>query len=394
MSHREHYQKKKVRLINWAIFFLGFLDTFYIYMASSYFADVIQDTNVGFFYLAAYSGTLIIYFFLQPLIRFMGKARTLYLFLGSTILLAALLTRMTESYWSVPVLVLFMMASSVIWVIFDVLLESFSQDGFSGRIRGLYLTVMNLGILLAPFLATTTLHHKGYQGVFFVVLIGYMLLFLFSIVAFRNDNAVHQPKINFWHAAKATFSSHALSRAYAIAFALNFFYAVMMIYMPLRLLAEGFSWQQIGVIFTVMLLPFVFLQYPLGILADKKYGEKELLLASLLFSAAVTFFMGWIDSQELWLWASILFLSRIGIAAIEVLKDSYFYKQIDADDVAIIAFFRTTWPVANILGAAFSSSMLVFLPFQSVFFLMAAILSATFLLTLSLRDTKSEQERL
>jgi hypothetical protein len=50
---------------------------------------------------------------------------------------------------------------TTVWVALDVLLENYSKDNLSGRIRGFYLMVMNIGFLLAPYLSTQILSRLG-----------------------------------------------------------------------------------------------------------------------------------------------------------------------------------------------------------------------------------------
>ena len=390
--HKENFNKQKVRLVSFLSFLLGFLDAFLIYILSSYFALATGSDNVGIFYFVAYSGFLFLLFYLQPLIRLIGKARALYLVLGIAILSGVFLARMPITWFSIGVVLIFIIAKQSIWVVLDIFLESFSKDKISGRIRGFYLTVMNAGLLLAPFLSTLTLERFHYQGVFFVLILGYITVFLIALIGFRNDNAVFQGKIRLRQTFITMMRKKNLFHIYHISFAMNFFYAMMIIYTPLYLRSLDFSWSEIGIIFTIMLLPFVFLQYPLGVLADKRLGEKELLIGSIIVTAVITFALGFLGKQTLFVWAAALFMTRVGIAGIEVLRDSYFYKQIDGDHMDIIAFFRTATPAANIVGALFSAILLLFFPLKSIFILASLALFLSLFSAFLLKDTESERE--
>jgi len=390
--HIERFNKQKVGLVGFVSFLLGFLDAFLIYILSAYFAQVLGSDNVGIFYLIAYSGVLLSLFYLQPLIRAIGKARTLYFGLGIAILASVLLTHLPVAWISVGIMLVFIIVTNLIWVTLDILLESFSKDRISGRIRGFYLTVMNAGLLGAPFLSTITLEHFQYEGVFFILILGYIAVFLISLIGFRNDNAVIQEKLQLRQTIAKILLKKNLFRIYHISFAMEFFYAMMVVYTPLYLLSLNFSWNEIGIIFTCMLLPFIFLQYPLGVLADKSMGEKELLIMSIVIVIVSTTALGFLNTTNIWIWGAALFLTRVGIAGIEVLRDSYFYKQIDSNDMDMIALFRTTRPLANILGAVFSVALLLFFSLKSIFFLVALVLFFSLFTALALEDTQSEQE--
>lgn len=390
--HNEHFDRKKVWLVMFVAFILGFLDAFLIYILSSYFSELTGVGNIGLFYFVAYSGVFFSLFYLQPLIRAIGKARSLYLFLGITILASVFLTRMEISWLAAMLVLVFIITTNLIWVVLDILLEGFSKDRMSGRIRGLHLTILNAGLLAAPFLSTVALERFHFEGIFFLLVIGYIFVFLVVLIGFRNDNAVYQQKLSLRHTIHKMFYQKNLLRIYAISFALEFFYVMMIVYMPLYLRSLQFSWQDIGIIFTIMLIPFVLLQYPLGILADKRMGEKELLVSSIAIVFGSTFVLGFLGAQDLWLWAAVLFTTRIGVAGIEILRDSYFYKQIDGEDLDVIAFFRTARPVANIIGAVLSAGLLFFFPLTSIFFMVAGVVFLSLFVALSLRDTRSERE--
>lgn len=383
------YNRKKVRLINTTSLLLGFLDAFFTYLLSSYLVPVIGEERIGLFYLLAFSLIFILLLFFHRFIGKIGRVRTLYFFLGLAILASVLLSRMDQSWLAVTTVLFFLVATILLWVALDVLLEGYSEDAFSGRIRGFNLTVMNLGLLGAPFLSIWVLGHYGFGSIFFILTLGYSLVFLFTLLAFRTESTKEPKKIALLGGIKKMWREKDLFRIYNISLSMEFFYAMMIIYMPLYLLSLGVSWHNIGLLFTVMLIPFVLVQYPLGIFADKRYGEKELLIGSLMISLIASLALLGISGESLFLIGFWLFMTRVGIAGIEILRDSYFYKQIDGDDTDMIAFFRTTRPLANILGAI--TALLLFLVFPLKSFLFAVAVGFVFGIVnaLFLRDTES-----
>jgi MFS family permease len=295
--------QKKIALVNGALLLFGFIDTFYVYITSSYFAEVMHSDNIGFFYSVVYVVTLGILFFLQPIVKRLGIAETLLFFLVASILLVTLLTVLTPSVGTIFVLLFFIINALIIWALFDVLLEEFSRESETGRIRGLGLTLMNLGVLLAPLASTLVLEEYSFSGVFLLTLVFYCLLFLFCLVAFRDIPKQVLPQVSFWHALSVMRVRPALWHAYILSFALYFFYAVMIIYMPLYLLEQGFTWPEIGTMFTIMLLPFLFVEYPLGYLADKKRNERTVLLLALAISVVTTIGMALLNGSSFLVWA-------------------------------------------------------------------------------------------
>lgn len=366
--------KQKLKKINLTIFALGFLDAFLVYILSAYIMPLTGEKAVGWFYLVAFSAVFVVLFFFHRFIQKFGQSRTLYFFLGLSILLSVLLSHYDLSWWTVFLALLFVVAVNASYVAVDILLEGYSTDEMSGHIRGLNLTLMNLGLLLAPLLSVLVLKDYGYPGVFFVLTVGYSLTFLYALLAFRHDNHSLHDKVRIFHSIEQISRRPELRRIYGVSFAMEFFYALMIVYMPLHLLDLGVSWEQIGVLFTIMLIPFVLIEYPLGIWADKRRGEKELLVASLVVAFLATAGLILVTEPNMGLLAMLLFMTRVGIAGVEVLRDSYFYKQIDADDADLIAFFRTTRSFANIIGTLLILVLFFFFPLASFLYLVALIL--------------------
>jgi MFS family permease len=154
----------------------------------------------------------------------------------------------------------------------------------------------------------------------------------------------------------------------------------------------GFTLEKIGLAFTLMLVPFVLFQYSAGVLADKKMGEKEMIIFSLVFMALSTLGIYFIHSMSVLVWGAALFATRVGAALIEVLRDSYFYKRIDGHDVDLINFFRTSMPVAFIFSTLLSALLIYFFSIKIAFILVALVVLSALWPAWHLDDNPSERE--
>lgn len=377
-------RRKKISSINLTAMAIGFLDAFLIYILSSYVEPLTGEQALGAFYVVAFSAVFLTLFLFHKLIDLMGQSRTLYFFLGLAIISSVLLSHFEPSYLLLIVTVIFLVATTGSYVALDILLESYSEDSLSGHIRGMNLTLLNLGFLLAPFLSVLVLKEFGYSGVFFVLTLGYSIVFLFTLIVFRTDNHKIQQKITFFHSINKIWKERDLRRIYGVSFVIEFFYALMVVYMPLHLLALGVSWQEIGILFTIMLLPFVLLQYPIGVLADKRKKEKGLLVFFLCIAFLSTYAFLFVHSKAILLIGFLLFMTRVGAAGVDVLRDSFFYKQISGDDTDLIAFFRTTRSLAHIAGAGIMFVVLAVLPLTTFLFIASVMLFLGLILALRL----------
>lgn len=392
MLHDEQLNYKKIKLINFISFLIGFSQATVVYVFSTYFKVSSGTENVGIFYFISYLFVLIFLLNLHKAVRKLGKSNVFYFSIIAKIIVMVFLISLPPAWYTIPFLALYMIFVALIWTSVDVILESFSADKVSGRVRGLHLTIFNAGFLFGPFISAALMSNIGFSGIFLFSLIIDALVLIFSLIGFRNVNHIFKQSLGVKDVILKVCKRKDIMRIYWVSFVLEFFYALMIIYTPIYLLDLGMSWQQIGFIFTIMLLPFVIIQYPVGILADKKTGEKELIVFAIIFMAFSTLSIFFLESKSLYVWGAVLFATRIGAALLEILRDSYFYKRIDGHDVDIINFFRTATPLGYTVAAFLSSVMLFFLPLKYIFILIAMILFLSLYQAIKLEDNKCEKE--
>ncbi len=390
--HDEKLNAKKIKLIGAISFLVGFAQVFFLYIMSSYFKLISGIQNVGIFYFVAYSLILLILLNLHKLVKKVGKSHLFHLSLFFKILTILFLLFLPPSWVNIILVGLYIILGNIEWVSLDMILESYSTDAMSGRIRGGFLSLMNLGVLIGPFLSTWVLERKNYHGIFILLLIFNVIILFVGIFGLKKVNHRFREKAQMKDIIKKVIRRTNIRKIFYISFVLEFFYALMIIYTPIYLRNLGLSWESIGVIFTMMLLPFVFLQYPVGVLADRKLGEKEILIGSIGLMGITTIVIFFIGSTSLILWSIILFLTRVGASLVEILRDSYFYKRIDGHNIDLIDVFRAMRPVAYILATASSALVLAILPMKFIFILVGLIIFSALYPAIGLVDNLSEKE--
>ena len=216
-----------------------------------------------------------------------------------------------------------------------------------------------------------------------------ILVAVIFLLALRDFKDPGYKKMPVGRTIKYFLRNKHISKIYILNFILKFFFAWMIIYTPIYLHEYiGFGWSQIGLIFTIMLLPFVILEFPLGMWSDK-IGEKEMLLAGFSISALFTLVIPFIPEPRLWLWAGVLFATRVGAATIEVMSENYFFKLVREENADAISFFRNTGPLSYIIAPLLAIPILLFVPsFEYLFYILGAILLVGLLITLRIKDVQ------
>ena len=384
--------KHHLRLLAYAAGFCLSLSTAIgAYIHSSFIAQFVGEQKVGLVYSVAAACSLIASWQGLRLLRRYGNVRSLIILGCGNFLALAGAVIFNQSVTGVGFIATHMVLSFLVAINLDVYLEELSDDRTTGRIRGLFLTANNLAWLCSPLLASQLTAKLGFQAVF---LMAALALVPFLYIASRHLRDVVQREtehLSLINGLKRVFdaSNRDLRLILVIDFLLNFFYAVMIIYMPIYLHEHiGLAWTQIGLIFTIMLIPFVALDFLLGRLADLWLGEKELLTAGLIIASIASLFIPLFGATSLIPWALILLLSRIGAATIEAMKETYLFKHIDGRDANIVFISRNMYPAAYVLAPVIASSFLLFFDLRYIWFALGLVMLLGLPASLKLKDTK------
>src|SRR5690606_32660033 len=138
---------------------------------------------------------------------------------------------------------------------------------------GTFLTIANTALIISPLLAGLLLRDTELYGRVYLfsagILIPALFILFFSFRHFKDPIYRATPLIKTFRELK---KYPDILRIVRVDFVLRFFYAWMVIYTPLYLHNYiGLEWSSIGVIFTIMLIPFALFELPLGTLADRIY---------------------------------------------------------------------------------------------------------------------------
>ena len=393
MKHNEKLDAGKVKLLCFLSLLLGLSQGVFVYVMSTYFKQAVGTENIGGFYLVSYVVILAAILNLHKVIKIFGKSGLFHISLFLQILAIIALLLVSPGLIGIIAVIVYIIFLNLQWLFLDIILEVYSTDNMSGRIRGVHLTVMNVGFLLSPIISAFVLGKWDYYGIFFLMLIFNTIVLFLGVINIGQVNHNVERKISVRDLIRKVWKRKDVCRIFYISFILDFFFALMIIYAPLYLIDLGFSWKELGIIFTVMLVPFVLVQYPAGVLADKKLGEKEMLIVSIFFMGLATLAVYFITSKEVLVWALILLLTRIGAAIIQILRDSYFYKRIDANDVDLIDFFRTSYSFAYIFAAILSTFVLLIFPLKAIFILIAAVVFSALIPAFQLEDNQASAKK-
>ncbi len=382
--------KKKLRSV---IYVLGLFGALQVsipgYINSSFMEQFMPEKAIGILYTISSILALICLTLAPRILRKIGNYKMILTLLSTSFVSLLILAFNQNINIIIPIFIVYLTIHTIAVLNMDILLEKSSTDSETGNIRGLYLSTSNLAWIISPFIVGLLLINGDYWKVYALAslaVIPFITLLSFYFRNFKDPVYIDTP---FWKTFKKLRRRKNIYKIFAIRTLLQFFYSWMVIYTPIYLHKYvGMDWKTIGIIFTIMLLPFILLQVPLGILADKKYGEKEILNIAIIIMAVTTMALSFIMTDTVWVWATLLFITRVGASSVGIMSESYFFKKVNESDSDIISFFRMSTPFAYILGPALASLTIFLVDFRFIFLVLGIIMLTGLRYSLTIEDTR------
>jgi MFS family permease len=289
--------------------------------------------------------------------------------------------------------VLFNITNTLFFFCIDIFIEHFSDKKNIGKVHGVYLTVYNVAWMISPFITGMLASGgHGYIPVYicaFITAIITMVGFILWVPSFRDAS---YSKVPFFQAYKFIRDKHHLASINIINFILQFFFVWMVIYTPIYLVEHlGFSWENIGVMFTYMLAPFVVIPLSLGVIIDKyKLHKRNLIVIGTIIMSISTICITFMDTKSIMFWALILCMTRVGAAIVETASEMYFFTHVKEEDAQLLSIYRDMSPLSYLIAPLLGTAVLLFFPFKYLFIILGILVLCIVYYVPRLKHSKNE----
>jgi len=390
---KKFFQKKSnigLLILYGMTFFLALASALPAYVQSSYIESFVGLSAVNWFFITANLVSIIMTLVFPSLIKKIGNYLTTGFIVSLFIISLIGLGVVNTPYLIFLFFIIMQVTANLILINMDIFIENFSKDSSTGETRTIYFTIINLAWILSPSLSAWLINLSGYYGVF---LASAILLIPFLLILFVSQHRINghfdYKKTSVKKTIIAMSKDSNLKNIFWLAMLLNVFYNATTVFIPIYLnRVIGFSWTELGLIFSLMLIPFLIVEIPAGIISDKYLGEKEMFYVGYLIMILCLVLFFTTTSHNLWFWAGLLFASRVGAALVEAMRESYFFKKVNAGDINKINIFRIAIPLGYIIGSIISLITLVFLPISYIFPITAIFICSAFFSLFFIKDTK------
>jgi MFS family permease len=360
-----------------------------LYINSTFLEGFLNSRLVSVAYLLAALLNIFLFLIAPRLIEKLGVHKLYLIFI---IITGSALLSLANAHSATAAMIFFIIYAGFQFMIYyclDIFLEDLSVNRKTGGIRGLYLTLGSAAIASAPLLLAFFAKDDHLKPIYIAATLLLIPPFLFGLAPFKKETrrTSTRSKLVYSLPFRVWWRAASVRHATLARLVLEIFYALMVIYTPLYLhTIVGFEWRELGFMFTIMLLPFVIFEWPVGVIADRWIGEKEIMSAGFFITGIMLLIMPFIGFTFL-LWTVALFMSRVGASFIEVTTESHFFKHVDSRDASLISIFRLTRPIGLILGSVIGILTFSLFSFEKIFFVIAIVLLFGLRESLYLKDT-------
>lgn len=375
----------------YTISIIGFFATLHTalpsYFNSSFLSTLTETKNVSLLYSLVSLVSIVGLLSMNTILRRWGNyATSLTLIIVQMAVFAGIIFA-DSIYVVAPLFVAALSIMTLIGFTLDIFLEKDTDVRHTGGIRGTYMTTLNAAWILSPMLGGALIIGVSYTNIY---LAG--LAFLFPLVYLVQKNFSKfvdpaYPDTTVLSTFQKVIKNADLVKIFLINTVLQTFFAWMVVYTPLYMSKIGFSWYEISIIFTIMLLPFVLLELPLGKLADRKWGEKEMLAVGFIVMGVATCAFTFFPYKSFVLWAFLLFVTRVGAAMAEMMIETYFFKKVDKNDSEMLGMFRVTRPLSFFVAPLITLVGLIYVEEAELFVILGILCLITLFPILRLKDT-------
>ncbi len=341
-----------------------------IYILAPYLAQFMPASSTGLVISLGALITLSVFPFMPKLVARFGSQ---VLAIGLAVIEAFMLLSLALNPTAIAAILFAALAcatSPLLAYQLDILLEAtVKSEQETGRIRTAFLTAGNVALLFAPLLIGLLLDGgERYDRVFFVAFLTLLpfITLMFGTALPRGTVPVSH---NVREACLCVAKDHDLRAVAASMFILQVFYHLSPFYIPLYLhTVLGIPWSELGWVFATVLIPFVLIEYPAGILADKKLGDRTLLLAGFIITGLSFMMVGMVTANtSILIILLILLLTRVGAALVEAMVEGHFFRRVSEKDTNTVSVFRMMRPLGALTAPIIGSLFLAVSTYQMLF---------------------------
>ena len=342
-------------------------------------------SSVGFLTTLFTGVGILAYFLLIPVIEKRNKSKLLLTSFLIFVISYFLFSIYSNFYLVVFLGIVLAIAVSLRVTVFGIIVRDKTKSKEVSKNEGFIYTLLNLAFLIGPLIAGYLSQKYGFKFVFLIsAIIIFVSIFVFKFFKIKDNRKDKKIDHNVFKISLEFFRNKDRLKAYLLSGAINFWFALIYIYVPVRIIELGLGNFIVGLFLAGVIAPLVLFEYHFGKLVAKK-GFKKLFFLGFLIVGVLSLLCFLIGNIYFILVA--LVLASVGISMLEPTTEAYFFdiiKKTQRD--RYYGPYNTAIDMGYLIGTLIPALILLIFPFKTIFILFAAAMLSFSLLSLRIKD--------
>jgi len=328
---------------------------------------------------------ILAYFLLIPVIEKRDKSKLLVAAFLIFLISYFLFSIYSNFYLVVFLGIILAIATSLRVTVFGIIVRDKTKTKEVSKNEGFIYTLLNLAFLIGPLIAGYLAQKFGFKFVFLIVaIILFFSILLFKLFKIKDSSKVKRIDHNIFKVSLEFFRDKNRLKTYCISGAVNFWLALIYIYMPIRIIELGLGNFTVGLFLAGVMAPLILFEYHFGKLGGKK-GFKKLFFLGFLILGVLSLLC--FSFKNIYFILAILVLASVGISMVESTTEAYFFDTIKKNQrERYYGLYNTAIDVGHITGTLFPALILLIFPFRTIFLFFAAIMLFLSFSSLKMRE--------
>lgn len=388
-----HPHLSKLFHLNIYAFILTLHIAFIIYSGSTFLAGIFGSEYIWIIYSLGAFFTISLNFSISSLLKTFHIEK-----INNVVLILAGINLVSLSFTNIPFqifisYILYLALAEYLVTMSSLMIEDLSKNSVTGSIRGHFIMMQSLAYIVSPFFTALVINYFGLSNIF---LVGGIFVFL-SLVYFKvNVKSVPSVTVSdskFWATIPKLWKNYDVRTSIFVFIAMNVFYVCTTVFIPFKMESVGIPFTTyLSVLLPIALLPFLFMPTILGHVEDAMKNEKQFIIFSMVGLIIILAIFALTNTNLIWVWAVILFISRVFASILETSVNSYFFKKISGSDTAVISIFQSASPIAYLVFSPILSLVLIYGNLESVFLTVSFFLCFMLILVSKIHNTDNYEK--
>lgn len=364
-----------------------------IYAASTFLSGIFGQEYIWIIYSIAALLALCLNFSITSLLKNfrVEKLNNLALLIAFLNLLVLNLT--THSFYIFIAFIIYIVLSEFLILQASIMVEDLSKDQITGGIRGRFISMQSLAYIASPFITAMLIKNFGIESIFLFSAMFILIAFIYFKINVVNVPIIKVHNKNLLSSIEQIWKNYDLRIAILSLISLNLFFVAAVVYIPFKMAEVGIELNTyLSVLLPIALIPFLFMPRLLGYIEDKMKNEKLFITIGIIGLLIILGVFALTNSNSIFIWAIILFISRVFSSMAETSINSYFFKKIDRSQTTIISIFASSSQIAYLLFSPILAFILVNTSLETVFLSISFFLCFVLLLVSKIHNTDNYEK--